>query len=570
MGTSNYQRTIAGSVGAGMGALFNGSGRKYYIIEHKTTSKYHHAGDAQKIIVDQIEIGRDASCQVRFDEDFGSVSRRHAAIVREGDNWKLVHLSHSNPTFVNGQAINGTYYLQSGDEIQLAGNGPRFGFIIPQGSQSTTSSIRLTERMNLFRQQALRPYRRALWGMAALLLLVVLGLGFWNYKLAQQNQQLLAQAEQLIQQDQQLDQQIEDLNRQMRENPENENLRRQLEELQQQKQQVQTRYTTVYRDNPALQQEISALRAQVAGNGGAAAATAADNYDDEADYSSATSTASAPATGGAAQAAIRDYNDQIYTLKIRRITIEKDGVSIDPHISLSDVACGTGFLLSNGSFITARQNIEPWVFDQTTGVQQGSWRSIMRQYAAAGCNIIIEYEAYSTAGTAAKLSFNNQDFMIDRSGDTRVERIEIERSIRAILKRNSISVSYIERHYAEIRVFSPTSRCVAILPGAGGAGIPYNTGASVASEGGTDIQIAGFMGTTNIHNLSLEYFKSSTSRNDTQNGTIVLQSAPTSTSGYLGSPAFIKDSDGNYRLVGMYVGHFYGQSRLIPVARFNR
>ena len=51
---NNYKRTVAGSVGAGVGAIFNGSGRTYYILEHKTSSKYHSAGESQKIIIDQI------------------------------------------------------------------------------------------------------------------------------------------------------------------------------------------------------------------------------------------------------------------------------------------------------------------------------------------------------------------------------------------------------------------------------------------------------------------------------------------------------------------------------------
>ena len=51
------------------------------------SSKYHRAGETQKIIVDQIEMGRDPRCQVRFDDSFTSVSRRHAAIVRDGAGW---------------------------------------------------------------------------------------------------------------------------------------------------------------------------------------------------------------------------------------------------------------------------------------------------------------------------------------------------------------------------------------------------------------------------------------------------------------------------------------------------
>lgn len=83
---TNYKRTVAGSVGAGVAAVFNATGRQYYILEHKTESLYHHAGESQKIIVDQVELGRDSACQVRFDEAFETVSRRHAAIVKEGEN----------------------------------------------------------------------------------------------------------------------------------------------------------------------------------------------------------------------------------------------------------------------------------------------------------------------------------------------------------------------------------------------------------------------------------------------------------------------------------------------------
>lgn len=48
MDTQNYKRTLAGSVGAGMGALMGASGRTYFILEHKTSSKYHQAGESQK------------------------------------------------------------------------------------------------------------------------------------------------------------------------------------------------------------------------------------------------------------------------------------------------------------------------------------------------------------------------------------------------------------------------------------------------------------------------------------------------------------------------------------------
>lgn len=216
---TNYKRTVAGSVGAGLGAVFNGSGRQYYILEHKTESLYHHAGESQKIIVDQIELGRDSACQVRFDESFETVSRRHAAIVKEGENWKIIPLSQTNPTFVNGTPIQGDTVLKTGDEIRLSSKGPLMGFIIPQGKQSLVSSIGMTERLSLFRQQALRPYKRAIWTLAIILLLAVAGLITWNILQAKKfDKELQSKQEQIMQVQDELNQsgeQIDALNQEL-------------------------------------------------------------------------------------------------------------------------------------------------------------------------------------------------------------------------------------------------------------------------------------------------------------------------------------------------------------------
>lgn len=54
---TNYKRTVSGSIGSGVKSVFGKSGRRYYILEHKVSSKYHQAGESQRIIVDEIEIG---------------------------------------------------------------------------------------------------------------------------------------------------------------------------------------------------------------------------------------------------------------------------------------------------------------------------------------------------------------------------------------------------------------------------------------------------------------------------------------------------------------------------------
>lgn len=170
---TDYKRTLSGSVGAGMKSIFSAGGRSYYILEHKVSSRYHKAGESQEIIVDQIELGRGSKCQVRFDEDFKTVSRRHAAIIKDGDRWKLVQLSTTNKTLLNGQPVTNEWYLQTGDEIQLSVNGPKLGFIVPTGAKATVGSIGLSRRLSLFRQQALRPYKTAMWIMSIVIILLI-------------------------------------------------------------------------------------------------------------------------------------------------------------------------------------------------------------------------------------------------------------------------------------------------------------------------------------------------------------------------------------------------------------
>ena len=593
MATENYKRTVSGTVGSGMGALFNGGGRTYYILEHKNTSKYHQAGESQKIIIDQIELGRDASCAVRFDESFDTVSRHHASIVRDGDNWKLIHLSQSNPTLVNGRPIQGSYYLQSGDEIQLSANGPRMGFIVPQGKQALTSSIGLTERMSLFRQQALRPYRRAIWILTALLIAAIVGFGAWNYKLSLDNQEL---RKEMVSYQEKLDslatvkqglmQQEEQLNQELAAAPEAKK-----EEIRQRIVYVRSQLSSVASQAQHYQSQINRVAQQAADDGmdedeiNEIAPSAMDinvkpsNGDPDADMAGAEgsiageqvvadgATQTNPTAHGDASQTIRDYYQHIYTLKIRRITVERDGHSFDPGISLTDVICGTAFVLSNGTLVTARQNVEPWVFWRQLG---GKWRQLMAEYISLGCNVVIEYDAYSTAGTARKLSFNNQDFAVDHSGDAIVETIEIEKEVRVLLKDNGIEFRSSEYRDRTIAVLAPTSKCFALLPGKGGVGIPYDAGASLNSDGGTEIQLAGFKNNPDIHNLAsyISYWNSRTSRTDTQNGTIVLQDHQNNP-GYLGSPAFIKEQDGSYRVIGIMVGTLFGEDRLVPIAACN-
>jgi pSer/pThr/pTyr-binding forkhead associated (FHA) protein len=74
-----------------------------------------------------VHIGRHSTCQVRFDKDLTTISRRHARIERQGNRFRIIDAS-TNGTYVNGKRI-ADVYLRDGDVITFAENGPKASFL---------------------------------------------------------------------------------------------------------------------------------------------------------------------------------------------------------------------------------------------------------------------------------------------------------------------------------------------------------------------------------------------------------------------------------------------------------
>jgi DNA-binding CsgD family transcriptional regulator len=88
-------------------------------------------------------IGRDLACHVRVEEHRIDISRKHATIRREHDQYVLYdHSLHG--TFVNGRSISGPYWLNDGDIIGLASTREMLRF--SNASQLLRINISLTER----------------------------------------------------------------------------------------------------------------------------------------------------------------------------------------------------------------------------------------------------------------------------------------------------------------------------------------------------------------------------------------------------------------------------------------
>lgn len=512
--TKPYKNTFSGSVGAGMGSIFAPGGKKYYILEHKVSSKYHRAGECQEIIVDNITMGRDSHCQVRFDESFKTVSRRHAAIIREGDTWKLVQISQTNSTFLNGRPIKTEWYLQNGDEIQLSVNGPKLGFIIPTGKKSTVGSIGLTHRLSLFRQQALRPYKTAITVLSCVLVLAVGGLAGWNYML---REDFIIQGEMLA--------------KQIEANKHNQakadSLALALVENNKKMSDYEERMKQMAQETEIAKQQAKEARA---------AAEEAGKRNSETQQSN-------EVPSGALKDQCFPYTYAIY--QARMVVKQPNGeVATDDEF----VPIGTGFLLSDGRFVTARHVVETWSYFHFNWGDERINNLLMMQNAIVnnGGDIEVTFVAVSNSGD--KIQFTNKQCQIDRSKDV-AGTTTLDGGITVVLKKADDDTT----DWAYIRTQK--------------AGLPFDSDLSVHLPIGTNLQILGFpygRGAEDPNKPSPISSHAEVARDGLDvNGTIMTSNDDTQ-SGNSGGPVFVL-KDQKYTVIGIVSGDTQGKGRVVPI-----
>lgn len=539
MGTeSNYKRTLAGSVGAGVGAIFSASGRTYYIIEHKTTTAYHNAGDSDKIIVDQIELGRDSSCQIRFDEACETVSRKHAAIVREGEGWKIIPLSQTNATYVNSVPVQGEKMLNSGDEIRLSSHGPVMGFIIPQGASSLVKSIGMTERMNLFRKQALAPYRKGLWTLGILLLLAIIGFvgyGVWSGQtISEQGKTIVAQGDKIDEQGDLLVKQEKDLKAQRKEydalkddfDKSNEKIAEQQEYVAGLERQMAINDSIRKAAEEALAvasaEEKAALEAQIeaakkeserARRNAGSAIQQLNEYkksaqaqmeaiqQKEAEIKQAAAEVAANVEETVEKAAevaedvlfanIEECNPAVYYIKMDNVAIYDRSGKLIYQFDMSDFIGGTGFLLEDGRFVTARRVVEPWFYYWSTSIGEDNKGNIwtlgdLQACVNAGLKVEGNFTAYSPAQTSFKFSTSEMTKSAPKLKKY-IETYKVSRYLRRIVDSSIGIYVYDTKSSAEDWATLGKRDQLNVVDG-----LKYSASASLSPKSGEDVIILGY------------------------------------------------------------------------------
>src|SRR5438874_1280962 len=78
------------------------------------------AGRRYKLAEGEYVIGRRSDCQI-FVPDM-RVSRQHARLWKDGENWEIEDLGSNNGTFVNGTKVQSATAIHHDDEIVIANN----------------------------------------------------------------------------------------------------------------------------------------------------------------------------------------------------------------------------------------------------------------------------------------------------------------------------------------------------------------------------------------------------------------------------------------------------------------
>lgn len=484
--TQTYRRSFAGSIGSGMKSILGADGGKYYILVHKVSSQYHNAGESQPIIVNQIELGRDAKCQVRFDESFTTVSRHHAAIVRDNDNWKLVQLSHTNSTYLNGHKIQNEWYLQNGDEIQLSTNGPKLGFIIPEGKNASVGSLGLTKRLNLFRKQALRPYKVAIWSVVAVLVGVCAVGGFLLTKTnrtleTEQEYRRMAEA-QWAEEKAQMQNTMEDLTKV------NSDINTKLEKSKQEIAKLKGDINKLYEsDTPTI---VSSIK----------------------------------------NAAIEKCLPFVYYIRVVGFEItlpDGSGGSVECSEDIPGWS-GTGFLLSDGRFVTARHIAEAWYYWQD-GHGVNDFCQGLNAIVNNGGSVVAHFVCASSSGSTFNCS--SKQFICNRAHDqygTTEDGYKL-----SLAPCDGTDYAYMKTNMS--------------------GGLPFNSNLSNNLDRGVKLTVLGFpfgLGANSPRDISPLYGSAIVASKGVQDG-LILTTDTNYEEGNSGGPVFCTDSNGELITIGL-------------------
>ena len=375
-----------------------------FTLEYLTPTQRKKVGEYETIVVPYIELGRSSKSGVRFSDgpNEGMVSGTHAAIAREGSDVVIRHLSQTNETLVNGRPVQQQWFLNNGDEIQLANGGPKLRY---NAAPSGTASMGFTRRMNLVVQQAVRPYRTAVAAIITLLVAITGAGGYFLYQGAIEREQLEAKNEQTLE-----NLKVVEATSQAERDSLEAKYQRELAQL---SGKYEKQISGMVSANAQLRQKVDKLNTTIG------------------------ELKTAGGVGSSVKAVYQRYKNDIYFIQVasfKMTTPEGKVYDMTGKIGWT----GTGFMLSNNSFVTARHVIQGWRFINPQRLAPGEKGMLVANMVEAlGGKLDVQFQAISP-DQQRSFSFTATDTKFDDAEDRMVE-IVLENGEAAPLKIASLN-----------------------------------------------------------------------------------------------------------------------------------
>ncbi|NOT37869.1 MAG: FHA domain-containing protein [Saprospiraceae bacterium] len=361
-----------------------------------TTDK--RSGEEQTVWNPYITLGRGSGSTIRYSDQYPTVSRKHAYIMIEGNRVFIEpDINATNPTLINNNSVQRKYELNPGDEIQLSHEGPRLRYINTAANR-TTASMKFTQRLQQFGSQALRPYKTALTIMSILLI----GLSsYFIWFSHTTNLKIDSQAGQISLQESKISEA----------NTTSQNLRDSLIKMESLLSGVANKSSieavNIKNRILDLSNKINTSTPNVSTSSEASPALNSNNSDQ----------------GIAGE--LKQFEKSVYFIIIESVEVyhpevnDKNG-PLDLATALRFRWSGTGFMTSDGEFITARHIIEPWRFGLTCEASvsndiEAQMKTFLNNAQLKGGNVEVTYKAISPSGD--QFTFTNKNVILDNSRD---------------------------------------------------------------------------------------------------------------------------------------------------------
>ncbi|MGB3227107.1 MAG: FHA domain-containing protein [Saprospiraceae bacterium] len=401
-----HKQGFAKTIGQGFSTI-GGSSSVFYTLFYLDNTISKQAGQHDTIVVNEIFLGRDRDCLVRYDELKPTVSRKHAVIRWENGVVVLHHLSKTNSTYINDQEVFGQRPLQNGDVIKLSSDGPRMRFNIAESGQGL-KGMRMTERLSLFAKQGLRPYRNAIILLSTLLLIVTSFASYYAIKANNQMEVIENKQKEMDSLSIKVKLAEKELNKlELQSGTDTNRILELKSQIRNYKREVDILITEIDQKVKSIDvSETSPVNAKI-----------------QILNSVSTTTEESNNAKSSYDSALEELENDIYYVHVERIEIvnskgQNAEVKLD---ALGEFWGGTGFIDTEGDFITARHVVQPWKYFNPGGnLATGLTGACSLSHLLSICefnniSFIVYYKAISKSGK--NFTFTDKDCVTNASQD---------------------------------------------------------------------------------------------------------------------------------------------------------